>query len=216
MTVWPIYTGTGGSHDGIDRLPAPPNWRAFDGGPPLPSPDQPDPGTLRRLGQQDRAGSNGRVPDEQEIQMVNAALFLRRPLLVTGRPGTGKSSLAYSIAKELKLGPVLRWPITSRSTLLEGLYRYDAIGQLREENLWQLRARASAEATPTADKPRSFSRCRVVRRGHRAAPAARAARHLAAALQPAAGAAHRRDRQERHRPAERPAQRVRRGRVRNR
>ena len=28
--------------------------------------------------------------------MVNAALFLRRPLLVTGRPGTGKSTLAYS------------------------------------------------------------------------------------------------------------------------
>jgi MoxR-like ATPase len=141
VTVWPIYTGTGGQHDGIDRLPAPPNWRAFDGGPPLPSPDQPDPGTLRRLGRQDRAGSSGRVPDEQEIQMVNAALFLRRPLLVTGRPGTGKSSMAYSIAKELKLGPVLRWPITSRSTLLEGLYRYDAIAQLREENLWQLRAR---------------------------------------------------------------------------
>ena len=73
--------------------------------------------------------------------MVNAALFLRRPLLVTGRPGTGKSTLAYSVAAELKLGPVLRWPITSRSTLLEGLYRYDAIGRLREENLQHLRER---------------------------------------------------------------------------
>lgn len=83
--------------------------------------------------------------------MVNAALFLRRPLLVTGRPGTGKSTLAYSIARELKLGPVLRWPITSRSTLLEGLYRYDAIGQLREEHLWQLRARTSAEVVPAAE-----------------------------------------------------------------
>jgi hypothetical protein len=31
----------------------------------------------------------------------------RRPLLVTGR-----SSLAYLIARELDLGPVLRWPIT--------------------------------------------------------------------------------------------------------
>ena len=131
-----------------------PNWRAFDGGPPLPNPGQSDPGTLRRLGLQGRPGRNGRVPDEQEIQMVNAALFLRRPLLVTGRPGTGKSTLAYSIAKELKLGPVLRWPITSRSTLLEGLYRYDAIGQLREENLWQLRARTSAEV-PAAAEPYS-------------------------------------------------------------
>jgi len=151
MTVWPIYTGTGRPHDGIQRLPAPPNWRAFDGGPALPVPDQADPGIRRRLGSQDPSAGNGRVPDEQEIQMVNAALFLRRPLLVTGRPGTGKSTLAYSIAKELKLGPVLHWPITSRSTLLEGLYRYDAIGLLREENLRQLRARASADVAPAAN-----------------------------------------------------------------
>ena len=155
MTVWPIYTGTGGPHDGIDRLPAPPNWRAFDGGPPLPSPVQGDPDILRRLGPLDDSKGGGRMADEREIQMVNAALFLRRPLLVTGRPGTGKSTLAYSIAKELKLGPVLRWPITSRSTQLDGLYRYDAIGRLREENLRQLRDRASTENVPAADKPHS-------------------------------------------------------------
>ena len=153
MSVWPIYTGTGVPHDGIDRLPAPPNWRAFDGGPPVPSPDQADPGTLRRLGPRNGSAGSSRVPDYQEIQMVNAALFLRRPLLVTGRPGTGKSTLAYLIAEELKLGPVLRWPITSRSTLLEGLYRYDAIGRLREENLRQLRDRTSTEKALAAGKP---------------------------------------------------------------
>jgi MoxR-like ATPase len=63
--------------------------------------------------------------------MVNAALYLRRPLLVTGRPGTGKSSLAYLIATELGLGPVLRWAITSRTTLNDGLYLYDAIGRVQ-------------------------------------------------------------------------------------
>ena len=67
--------------------------------------------------------------------MVNAALYLRRPLLVTGKPGTGKSTLAYSIAAELMLGPVLHWPITSRSRLDDGLYRYDAIGRLQESTL---------------------------------------------------------------------------------
>lgn len=67
--------------------------------------------------------------------MVNAALFLRRPLLITGRPGTGKSTLAYRVAWELKLGQVLRWPITSRTRLRDGLYHYDPIGRLREENL---------------------------------------------------------------------------------
>ncbi|KYC36516.1 hypothetical protein WA1_43280 [Scytonema hofmannii PCC 7110] len=34
---------------------------------------------------------------EQIVDAVNAALYLRRPLLVTGRPGTGKTSLAYAI-----------------------------------------------------------------------------------------------------------------------
>lgn len=153
MSVWPIYTGIGIPHDGMDGLPPPPNWRVFDGGPPLPSPGEADPGTVRRLGSPESFGGTQWVPDHEQVQMINAALFLRRPLLVTGRPGTGKSTLAYSIAKELKLGSVLRWPITSRSTLLEGLYRYDAIGRLREENLRQLRARGIRRAEPTLDEP---------------------------------------------------------------
>jgi MoxR-like ATPase len=61
--------------------------------------------------------------------MVNAALYLRRPLLVTGPPGIGKSSLAFRITRELGLGRVLRWPITSSTTLKSGQYGYDAIGR---------------------------------------------------------------------------------------
>ena len=67
--------------------------------------------------------------------MVNAALYLRRPLLVTGKPGTGKSTLAYAISEQLGLGPVLNWPINTRMTLQDGLYRYDAIGRLRDSNI---------------------------------------------------------------------------------
>ncbi|MEM7127945.1 MAG: MoxR family ATPase [Chloroflexota bacterium] len=73
--------------------------------------------------------------DDKKKQVINAAIYLRRPLLVTGDPGTGKSSLAYSIAKELELDKVLVWPITSRSTLRDALYRYDAIGRLQQANL---------------------------------------------------------------------------------
>lgn len=66
------------------------------------------------------------------IEAVNTALYLRRPLLVTGRPGNGKSSLIRAVALELRLGPVLRWSITSKSTLRDGLYLYDALGRLDE------------------------------------------------------------------------------------
>lgn len=138
MSGWPIYTGIREPHDGIEDLPAPPNWRAFDGGPPIDRDSvgdlESDLSTARRLG-----ADNRRVPSVLEVQMINAALYLRRPLLVTGDPGVGKSTLAYAVARELKLGPVLRWPITSRSTLGEGLYHYDPIGRLREENLRKIR-----------------------------------------------------------------------------
>lgn len=66
------------------------------------------------------------------IAGVNSALCLRRPLLITGRPGSGKTSLAYALAYQLRLGPVLKWSITARTTLQDGLYRYDAIARLQE------------------------------------------------------------------------------------
>ena len=67
--------------------------------------------------------------DPHELDVINAALYLRRPLQVTGQAGRGKSGFAYRIARELGLGRVLRWPITSRTTFATGLYGYDAIGR---------------------------------------------------------------------------------------
>ena len=66
------------------------------------------------------------------INAVNAAIYLRRPILVTGKPGSGKTSLAYAIAYELGLGNVLSWAINARTTLQNGLYRYDAIARLQD------------------------------------------------------------------------------------
>jgi MoxR-like ATPase len=135
---WRIYLGTGAPHDGFRRLRPPPPWRTFRGEPlidPEFDDEIADEATYRRLGGLERAQAYR--ADEKVVNMVNAALYLRRPLLVTGRPGTGKSTLAYSIAYELKLGPVLYWPITSRSTLAESLYQYDALGRLQEASLQQ-------------------------------------------------------------------------------
>ncbi|MGB8700216.1 MAG: MoxR family ATPase [Thermosynechococcaceae cyanobacterium] len=79
------------------------------------------------------------------IQAVNAALYLRRPLLITGRPGSGKTSLAYAVAYELSLGPVLLWPITARSSLQDGLYQYDAIARLQDAQFEQMKPPIPAE-----------------------------------------------------------------------
>jgi len=133
MANWWIYRGTGEPHGwrDADLLPPAPPWRQFDGGPVLPAP-------LSIAGALSPAGLHRAAhyrATEEAVEMVNAALYLRRPLLVTAPPGTVESSLAYAVAYELGLGPVLRWSITSRSTLQEGLYSYDAIGRLQDVNL---------------------------------------------------------------------------------
>jgi len=134
---WWIYKGTGEPHD--FKLPDPPNWRTFNNtviAGPRRQATITDADIRRHIGSNPLRSVDDEADEDQEIikeiEMVNAALFLRRPLLVTGKPGSGKSSLAYAVAYELKLGPVLRWPITTRSTLADGLYRYDAIRRLQD------------------------------------------------------------------------------------
>lgn len=137
---WWIYTGHRSPHNGIERLPDPPPWRRFSGRPLFEPHFASDDAVARRLGAQERARTY--QASETVINMVNTALYLRRPLLVTGKAGSGKSSLAYSIAYELGLGPVLNWPVTSKSVLLDGLYRYDAIGRLQEASVNQIAGQA--------------------------------------------------------------------------
>jgi MoxR-like ATPase len=115
MTDWKIFQGNN-TQDTNWTLPEPPTWRDFNN-------SHSDPKKRRAETFQARS---------EEIDLVNAALYLRRPLLVTGKPGTGKTSLAYAVAYELGLGEVLHWPITTRTTLKDGLYNYDAIGRLQD------------------------------------------------------------------------------------
>jgi MoxR-like ATPase len=118
MSDWKIFQGSDESHP-VEKWPAPPPWRNFN-----------------QQGTQKPARETFQANDKV-INAVNMAIYLRRPLLVTGKPGTGKSSLARAIASELELGEVLYWPINTRSTLQEGLYYYDAIARLQDAQLNQ-------------------------------------------------------------------------------
>ncbi|HKY81614.1 MAG TPA: MoxR family ATPase [Sphingobium sp.] len=65
---------------------------------------------------------------------VNAAVLLRRPLLVKGEPGTGKTVLAQEIAKALN-APLIEWNVKSTTKAHQGLYEYDAVARLRDGQL---------------------------------------------------------------------------------
>ena len=65
---------------------------------------------------------------------VNAAIALERPLLIKGEPGTGKTVLAYEVAKALD-APLLTWHIKSTTKAHQGLYEYDAVTRLRDSQL---------------------------------------------------------------------------------
>lgn len=123
MRDWKLFKGKGRRHDGLRHLPAPPPWRF-----------------AREWNRIEKADDSSRpeevrarafIASEPMIEAVNTALYLRRPLLITGKPGVGKSTLISKVADELMMGAVLRWPINSRSTVRSGIYEYDAVGRLQ-------------------------------------------------------------------------------------
>jgi len=96
-----------------------------------------------RRGKQDESGLVY-LPSEEEKAIVNASIYLRRPLLLTGKAGTGKSSLAYAIADELGLD-LYHWAINSKTTLEDGLYSYDAISRLQDAQLKKIQGDKSSD-----------------------------------------------------------------------
>jgi len=65
---------------------------------------------------------------------VNASVALQKPLLVKGEPGTGKTMLAFEVAKALQKR-IISWHIKSTTTAQQGLYEYDAVARLRDSQL---------------------------------------------------------------------------------
>ncbi|MGA0609974.1 AAA family ATPase [Caldimonas sp. KR1-144] len=79
-------------------------------------------------------GSDQYVATPDLMLAVNAAIALKRPLLVKGEPGTGKTMLAEEVATALGL-PLLQWHIKSTTKAQQGLYEYDAVSRLRDSQL---------------------------------------------------------------------------------
>ena len=79
-------------------------------------------------------GSSNYVATPDLMLAVNASMTLRRPLLVKGEPGTGKTMLAEEAAAALGL-PLLEWHIKSTTKAQQGLYEYDAVSRLRDSQL---------------------------------------------------------------------------------
>ncbi|MBT5513509.1 MAG: MoxR family ATPase [Rhodospirillaceae bacterium] len=79
-------------------------------------------------------GTDDYVATEDLMVAVNAAVALERPLLVKGEPGTGKTVLAFEIAKALDR-PLIQWHVKSTTKAQQGLYEYDAVARLRDSQL---------------------------------------------------------------------------------
>jgi len=79
-------------------------------------------------------GTSNYVATQDLMLSVNAAITLKRPLLVKGEPGTGKTMLAEEVSQALGL-PLLQWHIKSTTKAQQGLYEYDAVSRLRDSQL---------------------------------------------------------------------------------
>ena len=76
-------------------------------------------------------GSQDYVTDEALRNSVNVSIALKRPLLVRGEPGTGKTMLAHSIGKGLGRKLII-WNIKSTTKAQEGCYVYDTVQRLND------------------------------------------------------------------------------------
>jgi MoxR-like ATPase len=79
-------------------------------------------------------GTENYIASDDLQVAVNAAITMQKPLLIKGEPGTGKTLLAYEIAKSLNK-ELYTWHIKSTTKAQQGLYEYDAVSRLRDSQL---------------------------------------------------------------------------------
>src|SRR5690349_1436735 len=80
--------------------------------------------------------------DRELAVAVNTALALEQPLLVTGAPGTGKTTLADSIAAELQLPSPIVFPVRSDHQGRDLLYTFDNLQRFYDAHVSNAEARS--------------------------------------------------------------------------
>ena len=86
------------------------------------------------LGQPAAAPEQVHVFDQREIDAIDAAIAARRPLLVRGEPGVGKSQLALAAAVDLKRAYV-QYVVDARTESRDLLWHFDAVARLADAQL---------------------------------------------------------------------------------
>jgi len=67
---------------------------------------------MEKTAQQSWEGTDQYIADAELQRVVNVAAHLKRPLLIRGEPGTGKTLLAHAIAEGLNM-PLITWHVKS-------------------------------------------------------------------------------------------------------
>lgn len=88
---------------------------------------------------------------------VNLAIYLRRPLLLEGDAGCGKTRLASAVAYELGL-PLYRWDVRSTTKAQDGLYEYDAILRLHDVQTQKVEQQLPIDETESNEDEERLSR----------------------------------------------------------
>lgn len=74
-------------------------------------------------------GSDNYVVTDELMNAVNVSIALKKPLLIKGEPGTGKTMLAEAISQALDMDLII-WSIKSTTKAQDGLYVYDTVQRL--------------------------------------------------------------------------------------
>ncbi len=75
------------------------------------------------------------VPGQDLEDAINTAIAVNEPLLITGEPGTGKTTAAYYTAWKLGLGEVLHFQVKSETVAKDLLYHFDTVRYFHDAHL---------------------------------------------------------------------------------